>query len=721
MNGFSVGAPEWSSGFLLLIVLVICFLRNEMLRETLLKKLVAARLMANLTGSMSEVRRRWKFGLGLAGLTCVIFALMQPRYGYDVVTSQMKGIDVMLAVDTSKSMLSEDAQPDRLTRAKFAGEDVIDALEGDRVGLIAFAGTSFVEAPLTVDYSATLAALRDLDTSTIPRGGTNIASAIREAAEAFGKGESAHRALILFTDGEELEDDAVQAAKDMKGQFRIFTVGVGTPEGSLIPAPSADGGGTEFVKDDQGNYVKSKLDEPRLREIANATGGFYVHLESGPATAKAIVEQGLMKMQARDVDAVETRTIERYEWPLALGILLLMSSMLVRERRRVVRMPARVERKETAGAAVAAAAAMALLLLAPARGWSMNEGLNLYNQKDYKGAYDVFQNQLNGNPESAGLEFDRGAAAYKSGDYDKALEAFGKVVGSPDPKLRGQAEYNLGNTLVQHGALQEQKDQKIKEWTGAINHYDQALKADPNDADAKYNEEVVKRMIDELNKKQPPQQQQPQQKNQKNQDSQKDQQNQQQQNQQSQQNQQQQQQSQPSQQQNQQAQNQQNNQNQQSEQNKQNPQGQNQQPQNQQGQNQQNKQDQQNGAQGQQGQNQPDQQNQNGQGQNKPQGGDERKQDEQNQASANQNNNMNGSSPSPTPQNGPGVLKEQTPEEQQKAEDKAAAKAATEDGKTGEMTASQAQALIDSLRGEDEHVSLYDKNQDHQEAPYKDW
>jgi Ca-activated chloride channel family protein len=685
------GAPAWFWAMALIPLLIGVFVRNESLRETLLRKLVAARLLPTLAASTSAARRRWKFILAIAGLALAIFALTQPRVGYDVTANHQRGLDLMIAIDTSKSMLSTDIQPDRLSRAKFAGQDLIDALEGDRVGLIAFAGTSFVQAPLTVDYSAVEAALSDLDTGTIPRGGTNIASAIHEAADAFGSGESAYRALVLFTDGEELEDDALQAAKDVKGKFRIFTVGVGTKEGSLIPLPG-DNGGTNFLKDADGQYVKSHLDEEKLKAIADATGGFYIHLESGTATAKAIIEQGLEKMQQHEFETHESRPIERYEWPLAAAILLLITAMIIPERRRVRRPAPRVQKR---AAALAGASALILVML-PARGHAENQGLQQYDQKNYKGAYDTFQQQLQRNPDSDGLEFDQGASAYKEGDYDKALEAFGKVIGSPNQQLRGQAEYNVGNTLVQRGALQEAKEEKIKEWTGALKHYDQALKIDPKNADAKYNEDLVRKMIDDLNKKEQQQKQQ----DQKQQKNQQDKQNQQQQNQQQQNQQQQNQQQQSQQQQSQQQQGQ-----QQQQQNQQNSgQGQ-QQQQNQQAQNQQ--------QQGQQGQ----QQNPQNSGQNPQNTAGQQNQDEQNQASANQNKGMNGPSPSPTP--GPGELKEQSQQDQQ-ADRQAAARAATEQTKPGEMTPSQAQALVDSLRGEDEHVNFNDRHDD-TEAPYKDW
>jgi Ca-activated chloride channel homolog len=752
------GAPLWFFALLIVPVLAGIFLRNEATREALLKKLVAARLLQQLSASASAARRRWIFALSLLGLTFVIIALTQPRFGYTVTETRHHGLDLMIAVDTSKSMLSTDVQPDRLTRAKLAAQDLIDATEGDRVGLIAFAGTSFVEGPLTIDYTAVESSLGDLDTSTIPRGGTNIASAIREAAAAFGKGESSHRALILYTDGEELEDDALAAAKEANGQFRIYTVGVGTAAGSLIPAPNPDGG-TSFVKDESGQYVKSHLDEDKLKAIASLTGGFYIHLDNGEAAAKAILEQGLNRMQQADYMARETRPIDRYEWPLAAGIILLIASMLIRERRPVARkVPVRklARKLEIAGAAV-----IAFALMLPAKGHAENQGMQLYDQKDYKGAYDTFQQQLQRDPSSEGLEFDRGAAAYKEGDFDKALDAFSKVLGSKDQALRGQAEYNIGNTLVERGALQEQKDDKIKELNDAVNHYKQALAADPKNIDAEYNKNLVEKMIDELKKNPPPQQQQQQnqqdQKNQQKQDQQQQNQQNSQQQQQNQQKQDQQQQSQQNsqqqqnqqggqQQQNQQAQNQQE-QNQQGGQQQQNQQAQNQQQQNQQGgqqqqnqqaqnqqqQNQQGGQQQQNQqAQNQQQQNQQGgQQQQNQQAQNQQQqgqkGGEQQNQQgtqgQQNQQAQNdrgENSNANGS-PSPTPA-GPGNLTTaQSQQEQQKQAAQAAARAANEVAKGDQMTPSQAQALVDSLRDQDEHVSLFDRTHRNDDEVYKDW
>ena len=179
---------------------------------------------------------------------------------------------------------------------------------------------AFLQAPLTIDYDAAVDSINDLDTKTIPEGGTNISDAIALAIRTFGKSATGNRALIIFTDGEELSGDAVSAAKAAaEAGVRIFTVGVGTPDGSLIPI-QGESGGTAFVKDAKGQVVKSKLDETRLREIAQAADGFYLHLENGPRTMKQLFTDGLAKMQVADINArLSRRPIERYEWPLGGG------------------------------------------------------------------------------------------------------------------------------------------------------------------------------------------------------------------------------------------------------------------------------------------------------------------------------------------------------------------------------------------------------------------
>src|SRR5256886_9323925 len=295
----SFGAPEWLWGLLLIPLLIALFVRAERRGLRRLQEFVSARLLSQLAGTVNRPRRIIKFALQLLGLFLAIVSLAQPRWGYTFEDVKRKGLDLLIAVDTSRSMLSNDVQPNRLERVKLAVQDLVNQLQGDRVGLIAFAGRAFLQAPLTIDYDAVFEALNDLDTKTIPEGGTNISSAITLATQSFGKSATGNRALIFFTDGEELSGDAVKTAKAAAADdgVRIFTVGVGTPQGSLIPV-TGDDGQTAFVKDPAGQVVKSKLDENRLREIAEATGGVYVHLEKGPRIMQQLQSEGLAKIQA---------------------------------------------------------------------------------------------------------------------------------------------------------------------------------------------------------------------------------------------------------------------------------------------------------------------------------------------------------------------------------------------------------------------------------------
>ncbi|HEY4271300.1 MAG TPA: VWA domain-containing protein [Candidatus Udaeobacter sp.] len=507
----SFGAPEWLWGLLVIPLLIALFLRAEHRGLQRLQQFVSARLLPQLAGTVNRPRRIIRFGLLLLGLALAIVSLAQPRWGYTFQDVKRKGLDLLIAVDTSRSMLSNDVQPNRLERVKLAIQDLINELQGDRVGLIAFAGRAFLQAPLTIDYDAVIEAISDLDTKTIPEGGTNISSAITLATQSFGKSAMGNRALIIFTDGEELSGDAVKTAKAAADAgVRIFTVGVGTPQGSLIPI-TGDGGETSFVKDSAGQVVKSKLNEKALREIAEATGGFYVHLESGPRTMQQIQNEGLAKLQAAEMDVrLSRRPIERYEWPLSAALIVLAFSMLIAERKSAtgrIRRGKRVrERAYVPAPAKATAAAVALLIFLCASAFATAPGVDAYQQGKFENAYKEFQETLKSHPESRAedeLQFDSGTAAYKLKDYNKALESFSQALLTPNTGLQSKGHYNLGNTLYQRGEMQKSDDKKLSDWTNALDHYEQTLKLEPQNKEAKDNYEYVKRKIDELkNKKQ---------------------------------------------------------------------------------------------------------------------------------------------------------------------------------------------------------------------------
>src|SRR5438093_1615285 len=511
----SFGAPEWLWGLLLIPLLVALFVRAERRGLRRLQEFVSARLLSQLAGTVNRPRRIIKFALQLLGLFLAIVSLAQPRWGYTFEDVKRKGLDLLIAVDTSRSMLSNDVQPNRLERVKLAVQDLINELQGDRVGLIAFAGRAFLKAPLTIDCDAVFEALNGLDAKTLPEGGTNISSAITLATQSFGKSATGNRALIFFTDGEELSGDAVKTAKAAAADdgVRIFTVGVGTPQGSLIPV-TGDDGQTAFVKDPAGQVVKSKLDENRLREIAEATGGFYAHLENGPRTMQQLQSDGLAKMQAAEMDVrLSRRPIERYEWPLSAALIALAFSILIPERKSAARRIRRGERvregRFVPARASAAAATTAVLMSLITYAFGAAPGIDAYRGGKFEDAYSQFQETLKSHPDSRAedkLQFDSGTAAYKLKDYNKAMESFSQALLTPDTGLQSKGHYNLGNTLYQRGETEKSDDKKLSNWTDALNHYEQTLKLDPQDKDAKDNYDYVKKKIQELKNKKSQQQ-----------------------------------------------------------------------------------------------------------------------------------------------------------------------------------------------------------------------
>jgi Ca-activated chloride channel homolog len=509
------GAPQWFWALLVVPALIVIFIRGERRGNRRLREFVSPRLLPQLAATMDRSRRIFRLSMQLLALACAILALAQPRWGYTFEDVKRKGLDLLIAVDTSRSMLSNDVQPNRLERVKLATQDLINDLQGDRVGLIAFAGRAFIQAPLTTDYDAAVESINDLDTKTIPEGGTNISEAIALATTTFGKSALGNRALIIFTDGEELSGDAIKAAKTAADAgVRIFTVGVGTQQGSLIPIASEDNG-TAFVKDSKGEVVKSKLDENRLREVAQATRGLYFHLEAGPRTMSQLYTDGLAKMTAAEMDVrLSRRPIERYEWPLGMATFLLAMSILINDRKRV-----RATLRFPRFAKIAVPATALLIFSAhPMRGSA--PGMDAYREGKFDDAYAQFQQTLKQHPNSRAedrLQFDSGAAAYKKKDYGTALEKFSQALLSPDPALQTKSHYNLGNTLYERGESEQADEKKLTDWTNALQHYEQTLKLDPQDKDAKENSDYVKKKIEELKKKkeqQPPPQSQQQKKDQ---------------------------------------------------------------------------------------------------------------------------------------------------------------------------------------------------------------
>ena len=517
--------PEWlPAGVVVCLCLLWLWRRYDARQHAALARFVATHLRAQLTQSVSSARRRAQRLLLLTSVALLFVALAGPLVGYRWEQISRRGNEIIFAVDTSRSMSTPDVKPDRLTRAKLAIDDFTHALDGDAVGLVAFAGNAFLVCPITLDYGAFHESLSAIDTNTIPRGGTNIASAIREAQAALRRRPGSDKILILVTDGEDLEGDALVAAQAAARQdgLKIFTIGVGTPQGDLVPLSAEQRDG--FVKDAAGAFVRSRLDEPALKAIAAATGGLYAPLGAQGQGFDYLYKSALGPMLKHDLASRQQRVYtQRYQWPLSASVGLLLGSLLIGTRRRSRAAPRRLSatrsRSQSLEAATLSWLILPLLLLgfaAPVRASPANAE-EAYKKGDFDTAAKEFAAAAERDPKKPVLAFNAGTAAYKAGQYRQAAKAFQQSISRAPAGDAGRladqedAYYNLGNTLYRTGQATEQSapEQSIETWTSAVKAYDTALQMRADDADSKFNRDFVKRRIDELKRKQNPPQNQP--------------------------------------------------------------------------------------------------------------------------------------------------------------------------------------------------------------------
>jgi Ca-activated chloride channel homolog len=301
------------------------------LRRELMTQFIRSRLLPGLVAGLSTPRRKVRAACVILAVAGLIVALAQPQWGYHLEQVQQRGLDIVVAIDTSKSMLAEDIAPNRLERARLAALDLMQQAKSDRLGLVAFAGTAFLQCPLTFDEAAFRQSLQALDVNTIPQGGTAIAAAIREALKAFKEGDN-YKVLVLFTDGEDHDSGALEEAKKAAAAgLRIFTIGIGSAEGELLRIKDANGQ-SDYVRDENGNVVKSRLNESLLQEIAGAASGFYLPLQ-GAHTIDTLYQKGLAPLPKTESQEKWVRQpYERYHWPLAIAIALLVTETLLPER-----------------------------------------------------------------------------------------------------------------------------------------------------------------------------------------------------------------------------------------------------------------------------------------------------------------------------------------------------------------------------------------------------
>jgi Ca-activated chloride channel family protein len=497
------GHPELLGAVPAAVALLALFLAWSWRRRRLLvARFVPARLQRNLAPGISLPRYAARGALLAAGLAALLLALARPRLGVTETEARQRGLDVLVAVDVSRSMLAQDGGGGltRLARAKLAALDLVRAGPSDRFGLIAFAGTAFLQSPLTFDDEAFRQGVEALGPDLIPQGGTALAAALRTALDAArdreGGGASA---LVVFTDGEDHEPGAREAAEAAAAAgLRVFTVGVGTPRGEVIQLPDPDGGVT-YLRDNAGNVVKSALNETLLREVAEAARGFYLPLQD-PRAMALLYERGLAPLPRLDAAARKFRQFsERFQWPLAAALALLaLETLLPEQRRRRGRVKA-VRLDHPTLARVGPAAVVLLLAgLAFAAGASPGSAHRAYQRGEYDAARAEYEALAAARTNDLRLRFNAGAAAFKAGDFEDAERHFAAAVQAPDVALQKDAWRNLADAAYFRGFGLGEDEAKRRLWQESLRRYDTALKLGPGDPAARHNREFVRRALEKL-------------------------------------------------------------------------------------------------------------------------------------------------------------------------------------------------------------------------------
>jgi Ca-activated chloride channel family protein len=325
--------PEFLVAFLLVPAVGLLMLWANKQRKHSLAKLGDSPLLKKLTSSINWRGRSWRNVLQLLALGLLILALARPQWGSEVRQIDQEGLQVMVALDVSESMLAQDIKPNRLERAKLEIADLMKQLNGDEVGLVLFSGASFIQVPLTSDYYTALTYLDSADPSVISRPGTVIGDAIRTARLGFDETLSSQKVLIVMTDGEDHETDPLAAAKEVADEdVLIYTIGFGTQEGEPIPVLDQNGAVVDYKRDQNGEVVLSKLDESTLQSIAQTGNGQYYRASADGSELGSLLAEidGLQRDQLQS--RIETRHIERYQVFLAFALVLMVISEFIPDR-----------------------------------------------------------------------------------------------------------------------------------------------------------------------------------------------------------------------------------------------------------------------------------------------------------------------------------------------------------------------------------------------------
>ena len=468
------GEAQWLWLMLLIPAAAAFFLFMRRRRDADLARFVRPALWSRMLPGRDPGAEWWKLGLLLTGLFFLCLMAARPQLGSRILAVKRQGVDVMVALDVSESMMAEDLKPNRITRARQEIQTLIDRLRGDRVGLVAFSGEAFTQCPLTLDYSAARMFLRYLTTDLIPVPGTAIAQAIEVAVDAFDQTEKKFKALVLITDGEDHEGRLEEAARKAKDAgVRIYAVGIGTAKGEPIPVRDARGNLVDYKRDSRGEVVMTSCDAAALQEICTLTGGRYFDGNTGQLALDRLYEEISGMEQKEMKGGIVTQYEDRYGYFAGAALLLLALEWMLGTRRR----------SKARAAAGRAVAMLAILWVGAARA---DDGGSAYSQGKYEAARDAYEKLAAERPTDPRVQYNLGTALHQTGEMEPAMRALQQALASPDPKLRARAWYNLGDSQAKAGDLESARDS-----------FRMALRQDSSDRDTKVNLELVDRLLKE--------------------------------------------------------------------------------------------------------------------------------------------------------------------------------------------------------------------------------
>ena len=455
-------------------------------------------LVQQLIGNFSRWRFLVKAGLVLLAFVIVVIGAGNPQKPGAMENVQRKGVDVMFVLDVSKSMLAQDVKPSRLDKAKQLLLLLTEKLENDRIGLVLFAGRSYLQMPLTSDHGAARMYIQQASPDAVPTQGTVIAEALKMANAAFNSKERKYKSILLVSDGEDHDPDALKTAKDLaRDGVMINTVGIGSPDGSPIIDPATG----ETKKDEQGNTVISKLNEAELQQLADGTNGQYIRLDNVDDALITMTQQldSAEKKSMSDAEFIDY--ISYFQWFMGAAFVLLLAEAFLSERRR---------EKKAATAAVPVRAALVLLAVlaavvpAAAQGGNaqLRSGNRYYKKKELDKSLQQYQSAVRQAPTNPTANYNLGNAQFRKNNYDEAARAYdASVQHTQDKGLQEKGYYNKGVAMIKQKKLQE-----------SIDAWKQALKLNAADADAREN---LEKALIQLKQQQQQQQQNNQKKDQK--------------------------------------------------------------------------------------------------------------------------------------------------------------------------------------------------------------